>query len=166
MGEIMARRKSMKPRDRIVFEMKAVQDFPPATAYMEKQEIFVVTKNTDREVVAADFDEVQTEPLCLTKKSAAGSEDNAPPPPPPLADPGRPSHGLVLLPREIRLRRNQEQHHRSQRSRRPPTPAKCLLLRCSFPASTTTTISHDHNQRRRRRCDTATKAWPSGLSHF
>lgn len=81
----------------VVFEMKAQQDFPQASGYLRKQEIFVVTKNTDREGLtfdrrSADLESnldalrplnltssraprqitpsVQTEPLCLTTKDA------------------------------------------------------------------------------------------------
>lgn len=46
-----------------VFEHKEVIDFPQATGFTDAQEIFVVTKNTDREAYA----EEQTEPLCLKK---------------------------------------------------------------------------------------------------
>ena len=60
----------------IEFEMKVEQDFPQASGYLEKQEIFVVTKNTDRECTQAPaetqyFQQAeQTEPLCLKKPEA------------------------------------------------------------------------------------------------
>lgn len=96
-GEDLGPREKERRRD-MVFEMKAVQDFPQASGYLEKQEIFVVTKNTDREGLthgrrnASTFNAqphlvstVQTEPLCLTTKDAPLG-----PPPPPLT-----SHALI-----------------------------------------------------------------------
>ena len=76
----------------VVFEVKEVADFPQASGFLDIQEIFVVTKNTDREtsqsgadvpprqqpeisapakrtfVLSVAADEEQTEPLCLAKK--------------------------------------------------------------------------------------------------
>ena len=74
----------------VVFEVKEVADFPQASGFLDIQEIFVVTKNTDREtsqsgadvppqqqeisasskrtLVLSVADEEQTEPLCLAKK--------------------------------------------------------------------------------------------------
>jgi len=79
-------------KDKKVFEVKEVKDFPQASGFLDIQEIFVVTKNTDREITAAEKQanqqhqmqlenlskpkrslvqapEEQTEPLCLAKKS-------------------------------------------------------------------------------------------------
>jgi hypothetical protein len=47
-----------------VFETKAVETFPKESGYCAKQEIIVVTKNTDREEELQ-----QVEPLCLTATS-------------------------------------------------------------------------------------------------
>lgn len=77
-------------RNAVVFEVKEVKDFPQASGFLDIQEIFVVTKNTDRETreagaeihqqqeletappkrpfVPSVTEEVQTEPLCLAKK--------------------------------------------------------------------------------------------------
>ena len=37
----------------VVFEVKELKDFPQASGFLDIQEIFVVTKNTDRETLAA-----------------------------------------------------------------------------------------------------------------
>ncbi len=81
-------------RAKMVFEMKAVQDFPQASGFLDTQEIFVVTKNTDREgsgsscnVFSDDDHDMQpeeaeqTEPLCL-KKEVFKEEVNPQPLPP------------------------------------------------------------------------------------
>lgn len=82
-GEDLGPERKRHRRD-TVFETKAVQNFPQASGYLEKQEIFVVTKNTDREGLNVDrrtascahatdqrlLSSVQTEPLCLTTKDA------------------------------------------------------------------------------------------------
>jgi len=85
-----------------VFEVKEVTDFPQASGFLDIQEIFVVTKNTDREtsapVQSSQYQQVemqlehisknpkrslvqapeeQTEPLCLAKKSKL-DDDNSP----------------------------------------------------------------------------------------
>jgi len=58
------RRRKAGAKNEMVFEMKEVGDFPQASGFLNTQEIFVVTKNTDRESLVA---EEQTEPLCLAK---------------------------------------------------------------------------------------------------
>ncbi|XP_059086980.1 Krueppel-like factor 5 isoform X2 [Tigriopus californicus] len=60
----------------VVYDAPMAQDFPQESGYLRKQEIFVVTKNTDREglfVASGAFarhaipEPMQMEPLCLTK---------------------------------------------------------------------------------------------------
>lgn len=60
----------------MVYDAPMAQDFPQESGYLRKQEIFVVTKNTDREGLVqtngvfarhATLAPMQMEPLCLTK---------------------------------------------------------------------------------------------------
>ncbi len=80
-------------KDKMVFEMKEIQDFPPDTGFDSAHHIWVVTKCTDRERIqqggransaqsfdanmmydaamdTADPEPQQTEPLCLKKEEA------------------------------------------------------------------------------------------------
>ncbi len=67
-----------KRRDGKVFEPQEVKTFPQASGFLNAEQIFVVTKNTDREGLAAVVESVeqqpQTEPLCL--KVNSNDKDN------------------------------------------------------------------------------------------
>ena len=58
--------------ERIVFEPHEVTSFPQASGFLNSQQIFVVTKNTDREgLLAAPQEPLQEEPLCLKVDNTA-----------------------------------------------------------------------------------------------
>eukprot|EP00095_Tigriopus_kingsejongensis_P012474 maker-scaffold323_size206388-snap-gene-1.11 protein:Tk12474 transcript:maker-scaffold323_size206388-snap-gene-1.11-mRNA-1 annotation:"krueppel-like factor 10" len=68
--------------DHMVFQEQTIKDFPQESGYLRKQEIFVVTKNTDREGLSS-VPPMQNEPLCLTKAKSVtsacnGTEDQEP----------------------------------------------------------------------------------------
>ena len=56
--------KTRKPEG-IIFEPQEIETFPQASGYLNTDNIFVVTKNTDREGLAFP---VQDEPLCLSTR--------------------------------------------------------------------------------------------------
>ena len=51
--------------DGIIFEPQEIETFPQESGYLNTDNIFVVTKNTDREGLAFP---VQDEPLCLSTR--------------------------------------------------------------------------------------------------
>ena len=69
----------------MVFETKPPQDFPQASSYLQTQEIFVVTKNTDRESLDLNntssplMESDQIEPLCLVKTPPKRADSVCPP---------------------------------------------------------------------------------------
>ena len=57
-----------------MFQMKPVEEFPRESCYSNKRDIWVVAKNTDRDVLPCGVAEHDTEPLCL---ATASDKDSA-----------------------------------------------------------------------------------------
>ena len=106
-GDDEERSNNFKRRGQVVFEPpRAVQDFPQASGFLQKEKIWCVTKNTDRESLQAqgnascfnlaakpnpNFE--QTEPLCLAKPRRP-VQPIAPAPPPQI----QPGFVAMLVP--------------------------------------------------------------------
>ena len=115
----------------VIFEEKPSQDFPQDGGYLQKQEIFVVTKNTDRESLPT-FEREQTEPLCLTTTKARPIA--TPPPPPPPATPN--GFTIAIIPNANTAVMDNAVFHKTSTAMTHNNGKHAVII---LPATTTTT---------------------------